>query len=252
MRAAPCIGLTMVLALAASPAALTKDKRPVEADLFHHLKDALKNPPEETGKPRVLLLGDSISIGYTIAVRKELQGKALVFRPPVNCQHTGYGLANLKKWLGTNTWDVIHFNWGIWDTHLLDARDNLAYTADETTAPWLLHQRYTPEQYAANLEKMVALMRATGARLIWASSTPIMSRKGDQFDDIARLNAAAARVMQKEKVEVNDLYTFVLPNVKSWQSLDQVHFNAAGNIQLGERVGAFIRRALEEKPAAPR
>jgi hypothetical protein len=252
MRAAPCIGLTLVLTLAASLAALSKDKGPVEAGLFHHLKDALKNPPEESGKPRVLLLGDSISIGYTIAVRKELQGKALVFRPPVNCQDTGYGLANLKKWMGTNAWDVIHFNWGIWDTHLLDAKGNLVHTADETKAPGPLHQRYTPEQYAANLEKIVALLRATGARLIWASSTPIMSRKGDRFNDIARLNAAAAQVMQKEKVEVNDLHSFVLPHVKNWQSPDQVHFNAAGNVKLGERVGAFIRRALEDKAAAPR
>jgi lysophospholipase L1-like esterase len=58
--------------------------------------------------------------------------------------------------------------------------------------------------------------------------------------------------MQKEKVEVNDLHSFVLPHVKNWQSPDQVHFNAAGNVKLGERVGAFIRRALEDKAAAPR
>lgn len=244
MKAANGLGLAMILSLAASSAAFSEPKGPAEADLFHHLKDAFKNPPEETGIPRVLIIGDSISIGYTIPVRKDLQGKALVFRPPVNCQFTGYGLANLKKWLGTNTWDVIHFNWGIWDTHLLDAKGNLVHTADETKAPGSLHLRYTPEQYRTNLTQLVDMMQTTGARLIWASSTPILSRKGDRFNDIARLNAVAAEVMQAKKVDVNDLYSFVLPHAKEWQAADRVHFNATGNEKLGERVSETILRAL--------
>ena len=36
------------------------------------------------GLPRVLLLGDSVSIGYTLPARKLLEGKANVHRPADN------------------------------------------------------------------------------------------------------------------------------------------------------------------------
>src|SRR5687767_6228627 len=50
--------------------------------------------------PRVLLIGDSISIGYTLPVRERLKGKANVHRPGTNCSATIQGLAQLDKWLG--------------------------------------------------------------------------------------------------------------------------------------------------------
>ncbi len=243
MNASVCAGLAVAVSL--STAALAETNRPVEADLYHHLKDAFKNPPEQAGLPRVLLIGDSISIGYTIPVRKQLQGKALVFRPPVNCQHTGYGLANVKKWLGTNAWDVIHFNWGIWDTHLLDAKGNLVRTPDETKADVPLHIRYTPEQYRTNLTALVTILKGTGARLIWASATPILSRTGARFDDIRILNDVAAEVMKEQGVPVNDLYRFTLPHAAEWQQADKVHFNPVGNEQLGKRVGDAVLNALK-------
>lgn len=246
MNSSACAGIAVAFAVSASALA-AETNRPAEADLFHHLQDALKNPPEQPGLPRVLLIGDSISIGYTVPARRQLEGKAAVFRPPVNCQHTGYGLANVKKWLGTNRWDVIHFNWGIWDTHLLDAKGNLVHTADEHKAG-ALHIRYTPEEYRANLSALAAILKGTGAKLVWASSTPIMSRTGARFDDIRILNDVAADVMKTNGIPVNDLYGFVLPNAAKWQQTDKVHFNPAGNDQLGRRVGAAILDALKPAP----
>src|SRR5216117_2326804 len=61
---------------------------------------------------RVLLIGDSISMGYTIPVRNLLKGKANVHRVAENGGPTTNGLAKLKSWLGNRKWDVIHFNWG--------------------------------------------------------------------------------------------------------------------------------------------
>src|SRR5688572_13452387 len=67
--------------------------------------------------PDVLLLGDSISLGYTRPVRAMLAAKANVFRAsgpdgmkPANCGDTGRGLAGLEQWLGHRKWSVIHFN----------------------------------------------------------------------------------------------------------------------------------------------
>ena len=72
--------------------------------------------------PDVLILGDSISIGYTRAVRALLTGKANIYRAasangekPANCGDTRMGLVGLEQWLGQRKWAVIHFNWGLWD-----------------------------------------------------------------------------------------------------------------------------------------
>lgn len=234
--------LSLAVGSSAVGADATGNAKPAEADLFLHLKDAFKNPADQPGLPRVLLIGDSISIGYTIPVRRKLQGQAIVCRPPVNCQHTGYGLANLKSWLGTNHWDVIHFNWGIWDTHMLDAKG--ALVRDESKAAGPLHIRYTPEQYGQNLSKLVSILEGTGAKLIWASTTPVMSRTGTRFDDIAVRNAVAAKLMEARKIPIDDLYASSLPHVQRWQNPDRVHFNNEGNAHLADCVSESIRKAL--------
>src|SRR6185436_1919626 len=54
--------------------------------------------------PRVLLIGDSISMGYTIPVRQLLQGKANVHRIPENGGPTTNGLSQLPNWLGDGRW----------------------------------------------------------------------------------------------------------------------------------------------------
>src|SRR5689334_21790630 len=70
---------------------------------------------DEPGLPRILLIGDSISIGYTVTVRTMLAGKANVHRIPENGADTANGLKKLDAWLGDARWDVIHFNWGLHD-----------------------------------------------------------------------------------------------------------------------------------------
>jgi len=76
---------------------------------------ALQDVPDTPGLPRILLIGDSISIGYTIPAREQLQGTANVHRIPENGGPTTNGLKQLDAWLGSGKWDVIHFNWGLHD-----------------------------------------------------------------------------------------------------------------------------------------
>ena len=187
------------------------DGRPVEAGLYNHLTNALENPKDDPRLPRVLLLGDSISIGYTVPVRQFLGDKANVHHPPENCQHTAYGLAHLSRWLGTGKWDVIHFNWGIWDTHYVDRKTGALVLDESKLVPKDMRVRHTPEQYRQNLTKLVESLQGTGAKLVWASTTPVMFRKGARFEDIAKYNAVAAEVMKEHGIEIDDLYAFVLP-----------------------------------------
>ena len=65
---------------------------------------------DDPALPRVLLIGDSISIGYTLPTRALLAGKANVHRILTNGGPTPNGLEHLTEWLGSGKWDVIHFN----------------------------------------------------------------------------------------------------------------------------------------------
>ncbi len=74
--------------------------------------DYVKDDPS---LPRILIIGDSISRGYTLPVRKALAGKVNVHRAPANCGPTATGLKKLDVWLGNGKWDLITWNFGIHD-----------------------------------------------------------------------------------------------------------------------------------------
>ena len=104
---------------------------------------AQKLPAEPTNidpkLPNVLLIGDSISIGYTKLVRKKLSGIANVFRPNTNCGPTTKGVAEIEKWLGDRKWNVIHFNHGLHDLKYMGPNnENLAETENHGRAACLM------------------------------------------------------------------------------------------------------------------
>ena len=101
----------------------------VTASFYSNLfAQKLPAQPEEINPklPNVLLIGDSISIGYTRPVRKKLSGVANVFRPNTNCGPTTKGVSELDKWLGDRKWSVIHFNHGLHDLKYMGPNKNLA------------------------------------------------------------------------------------------------------------------------------
>ncbi|MBN1911808.1 MAG: SGNH/GDSL hydrolase family protein [Pirellulales bacterium] len=225
-----------------------QEAKPAEAKLPAYLKKPYANPKDDPKLPNVLLLGDSISIGYTVPVRKLLDGKANVYRPQGNCCYSAYGVKNIEKWVGKRRWDVIHFNWGIWDTHMMDKDNQLVRGPNESKyAPGELTIRATPEQYAANLKKILATLESTGATLIWANTTPVMGRQGDRFEDIVRHNRAAATLMRQHDIPINDLYQLVLPHAADWQTQDQVHYTPQGYTHLAHQVADKINEALDQR-----
>ncbi|MCE9606056.1 MAG: sulfatase-like hydrolase/transferase [Planctomycetia bacterium] len=198
--------------------------------------------------PRVLLIGDSISIGYTVDVRKLLAGKANVHRIPVNGGPTTNGLAvkdarkdklsNLSRWLAPDgapaKWDIIHFNWGLHD--LKEMPDGKL--------------QVDPDAYEKNLRELVKQMQATGATLIWCTTTPVQEgTKGPprKTADVLIYNERAKKVMDEAKVETDDLYTFALPKLKEIQLPLNVHFTPAGSAVLAEKVAAEIEKRLPKK-----
>jgi len=146
--------------------------------------------------PNVLLIGDSISMSYTVGVRERLAGIANVYRAPDNCRSTRQTLAELETYLGDIQWDVIHFNWGIHDVTHVDASGKVA-------PPPLGKRQVQPDEYRDNFRSLIRRLQKTGAKLIWASTTPI-GRKTDargfrRDSDVMAYNAAAAELLKAER-----------------------------------------------------
>ncbi len=194
----------------------------------------------------VLIIGDSISIGYTPIVRELLKKKADVNRPlvrefsyiptsellidhgePVNCKTTLYSLKELDRWLDGRKWDVIHANWGLWD----------ADTIDEVV-------------YAAQLELLIKRILPHTNVLIISTTTPIAENENSKesrlkIQKISNFNKVVVNLARKYNLEVNDLHS-VTVNRKEIYAWDNVHFNGQGYELLAEKVAGVIEKYLSE------
>jgi hypothetical protein len=195
-----------------------------QSDKLAHKSDAWDYVADDSKLPRVLLIGDSISRGYTLATRQNLLGKANVHRAPENCGPTARGLTKLDIWLGDGHWDIIHFNFGI-------------------------HDRGTPlPDYTKRLEQLIVRMQKTGAKLMWANTTPIPDEptKGYKASTIVEHNQVAAEVMKRYQIPVDQLFEAVTPRQAELQLPRDVHFKPEGYDFLGQEVAKAITTILPE------
>ena len=229
------MGLGILILAALTAAAQTKPARRPRAP------DPALLPVEDVATlPRVLLIGDSISIGYTLPVRELLKGKANVHRPLTNCGDTQRGLASLDKWLGEKKWDVIHFNFGLHDLKYLNAKGEYV-TPEQGKQVTLL------PQYEQNLRQLVERLKKTGARIIWCSTTPVPDgTMGRVKDAEIAYNAVAAKVAAESGIAVDDLHAVAKARQAEIQSPHNVHFTREGYKVLAKAVVASIERALRQ------
>lgn len=199
--------------------------------------------------PRVLVIGDSISMNYHEAAKTGLAGVANYHRNEGNCFSTVHGVLNMELWLGNYHekglhWDVIQFNHGLHD--LKQAYDAASETFGEYAVPI--------EEYKANLEKEIAILRRTGAKLIWCSTTPVPNSNKGTYARCkgaeAVFNEAAMEVMRKHPdIIVNNLAQVVedSPVFDHWRKGVDVHFyQKEEQGLLGDAVAGAVRKALEK------
>jgi len=203
---------------------------------------SLVDMPDDPALPRVLLIGDSISMDYTVPVRRLLDGRANVHRVPMNGSTTVVGLENLSAWLGDKKWDVIHFNWGLHDLTVLLGQGGLKNDGSHLVPL---------DQYQKNLEELGRRLKLTGATLVWATTTPVPSadvailyRKSS---DAIAYNAVARKIMEENGIAIDDLYSFALPRLGTIQKPANVHFTDAGSEELAKQVAASILAALKTR-----
>jgi lysophospholipase L1-like esterase len=181
--------------------------------------------------PKVLIIGDSISMGYTPFAQEFLEGAAVVRHNPGNAQDTATGVEKLDEWLGKGDWDVIHFNWGLWDMRHDNGFDSPS--------------RVPLAEYEKNLTTLVKRLDATGAKLIWAATTPVPEGADWRIKagEIA-YNNAARRIVSEHNIAINDLHSLVAPKPDAYQKKANVHFTRAGSQAMGRQVADCILGVL--------
>lgn len=199
--------------------------------------------------PNVLILGDSISIGYTPFVREMLKGKANVYRPmqedgrPENCEGTTKGVESIERWLNSSAyagvtnsgspWDIIHFNFGLHDIKHVDP--GTGKNSNNPNHP----QQAGLKQYKKNLEVIVKKLKATGAKLIFATTTPYPDEVNGPLRKPGmpkKYNRVAKKIMKKNGICINDLYAFAEPRMSELQRPQNVHFTSEGSKVLAQKV----------------
>jgi lysophospholipase L1-like esterase/dienelactone hydrolase len=196
-------------------------------------------PSANAELPKVVLLGDSIRLGYAPLVAKRLAGKARVVSPAANGGDSANVLKNLDEWAIREEPDLVHFNCGLHDLKLSKSgrQHQVALAA-----------------YERNLRQIVARIRQeTSAAIVFANTTPIHderhARRVADFDrseaDVRRYNAAAAAVMREAGVVVNDLHWVVEQGgVERLLDQDGTHYTPAGYERLAEAVADCVLRQL--------
>jgi isoamyl acetate esterase len=187
-------------------------------------------------KMKVLLLGDSIRMSYQATVAEMMKDSADVVGPEENCQFSAYTLESLDRWLEQlGTPDIVHWNNGLHDIGHNPDRKPIQYPLDE---------------YISNLKAIIEKIRGTGAKIIWATSTPVHPKRpfrntewAWRNDEIDQYNKSALELMQNECIPVDDLHTIVSENVDAYLSEDMLHLSEEGIKRCAEAVVKAINKA---------
>jgi len=183
--------------------------------------------------PKILIIGDSISIGYTPFVMDLLNNKANVEHNKGNAGSTWMGLNNIDSYISAGKWDLIHFNWGLWDLCYRNPSSENSGNRDRIKG----NLTTSIQQYRKNLEIIVNKLSKTKAKLIWATTTPVPAGEPGRFEgDSNKYNNIAIQLMVEKNIPINDLYSFIKPELDKFQITGDVHFTGKGYKYLATKV----------------
>ncbi len=187
----------------------------------------------------ILLVGDSIRIGYDKSVKKSLEGVANVYYPAENCRFASYVLRYLHEYkalIKDGEVDVLHFNTGLWD--------NLHLFEEEAHTPIDVYGYYM-ERICVRIKKLFP-----NTKVIFATSTSVQSEKMDKNfkrynEEIEEYNKVAVEIVKRYGFEINDLYSLSTTLPESAHS-DSVHYyTSIGTEAFTKKVLQYVCRALD-------
>lgn len=200
---------------------------------------------------RVMLIGDSIRLGYQDEVKKELGSDYFVWGSDDNARFAKYTLNELGRMFEqfseqkdavydnallqpTTTLskditypDIIHWNNGLWDTSIVCPEDG----------------SFTPiPEYLEYMSKILRELRKVTDRIIFATTTPVKPVNPNQKNDIiTEYNKHIIEFMKKEGVVVNDLNALVSSDIDRFISLDNIHLSDDGKRVCAKQISDYIR-----------
>lgn len=178
---------------------------------------------------QVLLLGDSLRMGYEPVVRRLLDGKAQVSGPQENGRWAGYTLNSLRFWIPElPTPDVVHLNNGLWDLG-----DDY-----ELGRPFSL-----PEEYESAFDRLVIVLKKQFPRvkIILATTMPTLVHDRDA---VIAYNDIIKKVADKHSLPVNDLFPLIDGKLEQYLCPDQMHLTQEGFALVAGQVATTIEAYL--------
>ncbi len=207
------------------------------------LPDQIKD--DDPKLPRVLSVGDSISMNYEQAARDNLKGIANYHHITGNSWSTARCIAFISYWMGDypkpgRGWDVILFNSGLHDMKQKELGGAYAMPLDD---------------YRKNLRNWIEQMKPTNATLMYVTTTPVQNDSGsaryafrtkgaeDDFN-----NAAREVLKAYPEILICDLAGNIdsSPEFDNWRKGRDVHFwKAEEQALVGKTVAESVKKALE-------
>ena len=211
---------------------------------------------------KLLLLGDSIRMGYDSFVQEKLSGRAEVFFSEDNGRFLQYTLRTLSDWAGRGKWpsdmDIVHWNNGLWDC--LHLKANCAGCADgeadgDTIKPVNTDQKHIfekdpltpPEFYRYFLVRCYRRIRQLFPRaaVVFATTTGVIEEEASwayrSNDEIDQYNAIARETLVPLGVKINELGDFsrkeCSPHHRDW-----VHYNDEGCSVMADEIIGFLEK----------
>ena len=204
----------------------------------------------------LLLLGDSIRVGYCNMVKEMLDGRVNVFFPAENCRFAQYTLRELERWTAAcPAIDVIHWNNGLWDSAHLSISgvgdDGEAAGVTVKPAHVIADYRYDeepltpPAMYEYMLNRIVIRLKqlCPKAEIVFGTTTPVIEEEATNIyrsnAEVDLYNNIARKVMQKYNIRVNELGEFAKTLGKEYRR-DWVHYNEDGCKQLAAEIVGYL------------
>lgn len=192
---------------------------------------------------RVLLLGDSIRMGYDKKVRSLLKEEyEVIFSEEDNGRFAAYTLWQANQFFKQyGHFDLVHWNNGYWDMNIEAPMTEAIHPLDE---------------YENYLRRIIRLSRQNGAQVVFATTTPIYE-DGEAPDNtgteasinycndwVVKYNETACRIMESENVPVNDLYSLCLKGPRYYKCEDMLHLTEEGYWEIAKQTSEMIRSLL--------